>query len=217
MVTRQNKTSAKIVQKLRAGTEKIILKEKIFQIITEYQRIYRQKVNFNSLWTYLRKSNYIRRILGDYYYVYSWKERADHYCQYSEEELIFLVLGLMKIKWYLGLERALQEHKISWQVLNRLPIINTHFSGLKRLGNSLFKFIKTGEKKCTFGLIKRKTNNQVTYFYSDLEKTHLDFLYFNSYLGKDIEIIRRQLDFKIRSNIVKRYARHYSKKLQKVL
>jgi hypothetical protein len=174
-------------------------------------------VNLISLWTYLRKSNYIKRILGDYYYIYSLKERSNHYCRYSEEELIFFVLGKMKIKWYLGLERALQEHKISWQVLNSIAIINTYFSGIKRFGSSRFKFIRTHEKRCKFGLIKRKTNNQVTYFYSDLEKTYLDFLYFYSYQGRDIETIQRQLDFKIKADVVKRYAQHYSKKIQKVL
>lgn len=217
MVTRQNKNSTRIVEKLRSGTQKIIFKEEIFQVIKEYQRIYQKKVNFNSIWTYLRKSNYIKRILGDYYYIYSLKERSNHYCQYSEEELIFFVLGKMNVKWYLGLERALQEHKISWQVLNNIPIINTYFSGIKKFGSSRFKFIRTREKRCKFGLIERKTNNKVTYFYSDLEKTYLDFLYFYSYQGKDIETIQRQLDFKIKKNVVKRYAQQYSKKIQRVL
>ncbi len=217
MVTRQDKTSTKIIKKLRLRTEKVILKEEIFRVIKEYQRIYQKKVNFNSVWTYLRKSSYIKRILGDYYYIYSLNERSNDYCQYSEEELIFFVLGRMKIKWYLGLERALQEHKISWQVLNNIPIINTYFSGIKKFGSSRFKFIRTREKRCKFGLIERKTNNQVTYFYSDLEKTYLDFLYFYSYQGKDIETIQKQLDFKIKTDVVKIYAQHYSKKIQKAL
>lgn len=205
------------MEKLRLRKERIVSKKEIFDLAEEYQSIYKQKVNWNSLWTYLRKSNYIKRILGDYYYIYSLEERHNRYCHYSEEELIFLVLSRMKVKWYLGLERALQEHKQSWQALTITPIINTYYSGIKKLGSSRFKFIKTQEKRCTFGLIKRKTNNQVAYLYSDLEKTYLDFLYFYSYQGKDLETIRRQLDFQIKMKVARKYARPYSKKIQRVL
>ena len=52
------------------------------------------------------------------------------------------------------------------------------FSGIKKFGNSKFKFIKTKEERLNFGLIKIETNNKVTYYFSDLEKTYLDFLYF---------------------------------------
>lgn len=217
MVITQNKpapVSKKILEKLRLKKEKIMLKEEIFQIIKEYQKIYRRKVNLISLWTYLRKNNYLRRLLGDYYYIYSVEERYHHYCQFSEEELVFQVLDKMKISWYLGLERALIENKISWQVLNIIPIINSRFSGLKKLGNSRFKFIKTTEKKLTFGLIGTKTNNQVHYFYSDPEKTHLDFLHFSSYGGKDPETIKKHLDFKINKIILRKYARKYTHKIQ---
>lgn len=217
MVTKQNKISSKIVEKLRLRSKKITAKEEIFQVIGEYQRIYKKRVNSKSIWTYVRKSQYIKRILGDYYYVYSLEERHHHYCQYSDEELIFLVLEEMKIKWYLGLERALQENKIRWQALNVVPIINVYFSGVKRLGNSQFKFIKTQEKKFACGIIEKKTANGVKYFYADLEKTYLDFLYFHSYQGKDMEIIHRQLDFKIKKKVVRRYAQCYSKKILRML
>ncbi len=217
MVTIQNKISGKIVEKLRSREEPFISKEEIFRIIKEYQRIYQKKVNFSSLWTYLRKRNYIKRILGDYYYIYALEERYNHYCRYSDEELLFLVLEKMEIKWYLGLERALREHKIGWQALGITPIINTNFSGIKKVGNSAFKFIKTREERCRFGLMEKKTSNGVLYYYSDLEKTHLDFLYFSSYQGKDVGSIQQQLDFKVNLKKVKRYAQYYSQKIRKVL
>lgn len=217
MVTIRNKISRAIVEKLRLRKERIISKKEIFALTKAYQNIYKQKVNWNSLWTYLRESNYIKRILGDYYYIYSLEERHNRYCHYSEEELVFLVLSKMDIKWYLGLERALQEHKLGWQALTITPIINTYYSGIKKLGSSRFKFIKTSEKRCRFGLVERKTNNQVAYFYSNLEKTYLDFLYFYSYQGKDLKTIRRQLDFQIKMKVARKYARHYSKKIQRVL
>ena len=217
MVTNQNKISRKIVEKLRLRREKIISKEEIFQMMMEYQRIYQKKVNMVSMWVYLRKSHYIQHILGIYYYIYSLEERYNHYCQYSEEERLFLVLEKMKIKWYLGLERALREHNLGWQALSQVPIINTHFSGIRKVGNSQFRFMKTREKRCRFGLIKKRTNNGVKYFYADLEKTYLDFLYFHSYQGKDMKSVQRQLDFKVRRKRVREYAVHYSGKIREAL
>lgn len=217
MVTMQNKISGKIVEKLRSRKEPIISKEEIVRIINEYQRIYQKKVNFSSLWTYLRKSNYIKRILGDYYYIYSLEERYNRYCRYSDEELLFLVLEKMGVRWYLGLERALREHKIGWQALSLVPIINTYFSSTKKIGGSTFRFIKTQEKRCQFGLMEKKTSNGVLYYYSDLEKTYLDFLYFSSYQGKDVGSIQQQLDFKVNMKKVKRYAQYYSQKIRQVL
>lgn len=69
----------------------------------------------------------------------------------------------------------------------------------------------------TFGMIKRKTNNHVPYFYTDREKTYLDFLYFSSYAGKNPESVKKQLDFKLDRSVAKKYAGHYSKKIQEAL
>ena len=215
MVTIKNKISRTIIGKLRSKMEKILSKEEVIKTIEDYQKIYKIKVNIISLWTYLRKDRYIKRILGDYYYVYSLEERYNRYCNFSEEELIFLVLEKMKLKWYLGLESALKENKIIWQTLNIIIIVNNHFSGIKKLGNSKFKFIKTKEKRLNFGLIKTETNNKVVHFYSDLEKTYIDFLYF--YKGKDIKTMKKNLDFVIRKNKLKKYAKNYSKKIQEVI
>lgn len=217
MVTTKNKISKKIIDKLRLNREKILNKEEIIKTIKEYSKIYKTKVNLISLWTYLRKDSYIKRILGDYYYVYSLEERYNKYCKFSEEELIFLVLEKMKIKWYLGLESALKENRITWQALNIVTIVDNHFSGVKKLGNAKFKFIKTKDNKFEFGLIKKKTNNSVGYFYSDLEKTYLDFLYFSSYEGKDIKGLKKNLDFKIENSKIIKYAKHYPNKIQEVI
>jgi len=211
MVTTKNKVSRGIIDKLRFKNEKMLSKEEIIKTIKDYQKIYKIKINIISLWTYLRKDNYIKRIMGDYYYVYSLEERYNHYCNFSEEELVFLVLEKMGLKWYLGLESALKENKIIWQVLNVIIIVNNHFSGIKKIGNSKFKFIKTKEKRFNFGLIKTKTNNKVAYFYSDLEKTYIDFLYF--YKRKDIKIMKKNLDFNVRKDKLKKYAKNYSKKI----
>ncbi len=215
MVITKNKVSRKIIDKLRLNNEKIITKEEVIKTIKDYSKIYKIKINIISLWTYLRKDNYIKRILGDYYYIYSLEERYNHYCKFSEEELVFLVLKKMNIKWYLGLESALKENKITWQTLNIKIIINNHFSGIKELGNSRFKFIKTKNSKLKFGLIKKKTNNNVVFLYSDLEKTYLDFLYFLSYKGKDIKILKENLDFKVEKSKIIKYVKYYSIKVQK--
>ena len=215
MVTAKNNKSRAIINKLRSKKEKILSKGEIIKIIEEYGKIYKIKVNLLSLWTYLRKDMYIKRVLWDFYYVYSLEERHNHYCNFSEEELVFLVLEKMRLKWHLGLESALKENKIIWQALNIIIIVNNRFSGIKKFGNSKFKFIKTKEKRLSFGLIKARTNNKVPYTYSDLEKTYLDFLYF--YKKKDIEAMKNNLDFNIRIGILKKYTKNYSKKIQEAV
>ncbi len=217
MVIIKNGASGKIIEKLRSRKVGIFSKEEIFKIIEEYEKIYKKKVNLISLWTYIRKDNYIKRILGYYYYVFSLEERYNKYCKFSEEELVFLILEKMKVKWYLGLESALKKNKITWQSINVIIIINNWFSGIKRLGNSKFKFIKTKDKMFTFGLVENKTNNQVKYFYSDLEKTYLDFLYFHSYLGENIFLVKKTLDFNIKKNKFLEYAKNYSKKVKEAI
>jgi len=214
MVTVKNKKSRAIIEKLRSKREKILSKEEIIKTIKEYGKIYKIKLNIISMWTYLRKDNYIKRILRDYYYVYSLEERYNHYCNFSEEELVFLILKKMKLKWYLGLESALKENKITWQSLNVIIIVNNHFSGIKKFGNSKFKFIKTKEERLNFGLIKIETNNKVTYYFSDLEKTYLDFLYF--YKRTDMSL-KKNLDFKVRKDKLKKYALNYSRKIQEAI
>jgi len=215
MVTVKNKKSRVIIDKLRFQKEKILSKEEIIKTMEDYQKIYKIKVNMISIWTYLRKDSYIKRILGDYYYVFSLEERHNHYCNFSEEELVFFVLEKMRLRWYLGLETALKENKITWQALNVVIIVNNNLSGIKKLGNSEFKFIKTKEERFNFGLIKKETNNKVSYFYSDLEKTYLDFLYF--YKEKDIENMKKNLDFEVKKDKLKRYAINYSKKIQEAI
>ena len=215
MVTVKNKKSRVIIDKLRFQKEKILSKEEIIKTMEDYQKIYKIKVNMISIWTYLRKDSYIKRILGDYYYVFSLEERHNHYCNFSEEELVFFVLEKMRVRWYLGLETALKENKITWQALNVVIIVNNNLSGIKKLGNSEFKFIKTKEERFNFGLIKKETNNKVSYFYSDLEKTYLDFLYF--YKEKDIENMKKHLDFEVKKDKLKRYAINYSKKIQEAI
>jgi len=215
MVTLKNKKSRAIIDKLRSKKEKILSKEEIVRTINDYQRVYKTKINILSLWTYLRKDNYIKRILGDWYYISSLEERYNHYCNFSEEELVFLTLEKMRLNWYLGLESALKENKISWQALNIVIVINNHFSGIKKLGKSKFKFIKTKEKRINFGMLKSETNNKVAYFYSDPEKTYIDFLYF--YKNKDLKDMIKNLDFKVRKDLLKEYAQSYSKKIQEAI
>ncbi len=217
MVTTRNTISRKIIENLRENSEKILSKEDIINEIKEYSRIYKKKVNILSLWTYFRKAKYIKRVLENFYYIYSLEERYDNFCNFSEEELFFLVLEKMDIKWYLGLESALKENKIIWQSLNVLVIINNHFSGIKKLSNSKFKFIKTKGNKFKLGLIKKKTNHGVTYYYSDLEKTYLDFLYFALFEKKDIKAIKENLDFNtVKSKVIK-YVKYYPNKIQEVI
>jgi len=135
---------------------------------------------------------------------------------FQKKSCFFLLWKKMKIKWYLGLESALKENKITWQALNTVTIINNNFSGIKRLEIPSSGLLKQ-KAGLIWAIIKKKTNNSVAYFYSDPEKTYLDFLYFYSYSGKDINVLKKNLDFKVEKSKIIKYAKDYTTKIQEAI
>ena len=102
----------------------------------------------------------------------------------------------------MGSDSALNLLGENWQVPNVLTIINNKISGERKVVGMKVKFIKIKDN-LIFGLKKNKTKNKVTYFYSDLQKTKLDFVY----LREQNKVI---LDKKTRE-----YMREYPRWLQK--
>ncbi len=154
--------------------EKIMKRKEIVKLIEDYKKI--ENINTaNALW-YLSRQRYIKRIFLDYYYINSIEEREQNFCKYLDKELLFLVLNKLGVKWYLGLISARYSSGEIWQTPNRIIVINNKFSGNRAIMGFKTKFIKVKES-LIFGLIKRKTDNGVEYYYSDKEKTELDEVY----------------------------------------
>lgn len=154
--------------------EKIMRKKEIVKLIEDYNKIEKVSIS-NALW-YLSRQNYIKRIFLDYYYVNSIEERELKFYKYMDKELLFLVLNKLDIKWYLGLTSARYSRGEIWQTPNMLIIINNQFSGKKIITRLKVRFIKI-KKNLIFGLIKKKTDKKIDYYYSDKEKTELDEIY----------------------------------------
>lgn len=183
--------------------DKIVKREQIIKLIEEYNKNFKKVSIKNALW-YLSRQNYIKRIFLDYYYINSFEERARKICNLQDNELLFEVLNKEKVKWYLGLNSALYEIGQTWQAQNMLTIVNNQISGKKKVAEMNVMFIKIKED-LIFGLLKNKTKNNLIYFYSDLEKTRLDFAYL------------KKIDNLIKNNKTRKYIQKYPKWLQKLI
>jgi hypothetical protein len=192
-----------IYQALLNRNKKIVRREYIIALIEEYNKKFKKVSIKNALW-YLSRRNYLKRIFLDYYYINSFEERARKICNFKDNELLFEVLNLEKIKWYLGLNSALKELGETWQGINAPTIINDRISGKKKVAGMNVNFIKI-KPDLIFGLLENKTKNKVIYFYSDVEKTRLDLAYF------------RRINNLIKNNKTKEYIRKYPKWIQKLI
>ncbi len=155
--------------------EKIMKRKEIVKLIEDYNNKI-EKVSIINALRYLSRLNYIKRIFLDYYYINSIEERERNFCNYMDKELLFLVLNKLKIKWYLGLTSARYSQGEIWQIPNIPIIINNRISGNRLIVDLKIKFIKIKEN-LIFGLIKKKTDKGVEYYYSNKEKTELDDIY----------------------------------------
>lgn len=182
---------------------KIFKKEEIMHIVEEYKKI-KSNSNHKNIVEYLSKHNYIKRIFLGYYYINSYDEKERGFCNYRDKELIFSVLNKEKVKWYIGLNTALYEQGKSWQTPNLINIINNRISGRRKILGLNVRFIKIKED-FIFGLKETKTDNNITYFYSDPAKTYID----GAYLRENKNLVRVKN--------TKKYLSRYPKWLQKLI
>jgi hypothetical protein len=158
----------------------------------------------------LRKNKDILYIFKGYYYVLNSKEKEGSYTDYSTNEMVYAILNKLNIKWYLGLYSALEKNNIIWQGVVNPIILNSNLSGEKKILDIKYQFHKVKRELLDFGHSKKITKNRITFYYSDPEKTYIDFIYFNknppSELSnaKNIEKLRLYL---------KKYSKNFKKKV----
>ena len=155
---------------------KILSKAEITAVIREYEKKFKDKKGKDFL-KYLSRQNYVKRIFAGLYYVNSFDEKNRGFSEFEDKEIVFMALNKLKVKWYLGLSSALYLQGKTWQIPNQISIVNTKFSGIKKIFGLKVKFFKTKES-FIFGLKKMQTHNNIDYFYSDPAKTHIDRVYF---------------------------------------
>jgi hypothetical protein len=167
----------KIYEALLNRKEKVCNKPEIFDLIREYNKRFRLKIKPENALKYLARHNYLKRIFLSFYYINSNDERKRNFSIYEDRELLFGVLNKLGIKWYIGLSSALYVEGKSWQLPAKISIINNKFSGTRKILSLKVKFYKIKEN-LIFSLKKAKTKNNVSFFYSESAKTHLDMVYF---------------------------------------
>jgi|SRR3989344_3394911 len=155
---------------------KILSKSEIIAIIKEYDKKFKTKKGVKFL-NYLSRHNYTKRIFSQIYYINSFDERIRNFLEFEDKEILFMALNKLKIKWYVGLSSSLYLQGKVWQTPNQISIINTKFSGIKRILGLKVVFFKIKEN-LIFGLKKAQTKYKIEYFYSNPAKTYIDRVYF---------------------------------------
>jgi len=181
---------------------KILSGAEIVELTKEYKSKFNVKVP-KDLLKYLSRHNYIRRIFKGYYYINSFDERIRNFHELEDKEILFRVLNKLNIKWYVGLGSAIYLQGKTWQTPNRLDIVNTEFSGLKKIFGLNVKFFRTKET-FFFGLKKTITEKGTSFFYSDPAKTYIDKVYFKE--AKHLISIKNTKEY------LKRYPKWVGKK-----
>ena len=163
-----------------------------------------------SLITNLRRNKEILYIFKGYYYVKDPREQQGSFIQYSPEEMVYAILNKINIRWYLGLESALERNKLIWQAVVNPVILNSEFSGNKEILGVKFRFHKMKRNMFDFGYVKRTTKNRITFYYSDPEKTYLDYIYLHKKIPSELSEVK--CNKKIKSYL-SYYSRGFKKKV----
>ena len=158
----------------------------------------------------LRQNGDITYVFKGYYYLLKPKEKEGTYTEYSTNEMVYVILNKLNIKWYLGLHSALEKNNIIWQGVVNPVIINSELSGEKKILGIKYKFQKMKRELLDFGYIKKSTKNRITFYYSDPEKTYIDFIYFNRNLISELSNIKKNEKLK---TYLKNYSKNFKKKV----
>ena len=199
------KNDEKIVRNiLESFKDKLVSKKQLERAFSDVlQDKYSENIIVN-----LRQNRDILYVFKGYYYLLSSKEKEGSYTNYSTNEMVYTILNKLNIKWYLGLYSALERNNIIWQGIVNPTIVNSELSGEKKILEVKYQFHKMKRELLNFGYIKKITKNRITFYYSDPEKTYVDFVYFNKTPPSELSA------FKINENI-RLYLKNYSKNFKK--
>ena len=192
-----------ILESLR---EKLVSKKQLIKALSDVmQDKYSENIIVN-----LRKNGEILYVFKGYYYLLDPKEKKGGYTDYSTNEMVYSILNKLNIRWYIGLYSALEKNNIIWQGVVNPVIINSEISGRKKILGVKYQFHKMKRKLLDFGYIKKVTKNRITFYYSDPEKTFIDFIYFNKNIPLELSNIKKNKELRL---YLKRYSKGFKKKV----
>lgn len=123
----------------------------------------------------LKRNNKICYLFNDYFYIFNSDEQLKKYQLYSRLEQIATVLNKQKIKWHFGLHSSLVFY--NKQVSNSIIIVNNIYSKKIKLFDTKLIF-KKQKYYSNIGIKEIISKNRIKIYYSDIERTYLDYLYF---------------------------------------
>jgi len=191
---------------LESLDEKVVSKR---QLISTFRDVLQGEFS-ESLITNLRRKKEILYVFNGYYYVKDAREIHGSYMQYSPEEMVYALLNKSNVRWYLGLESALERNTLIWQAVVNPVILNSKFSGEKKILGVKFQFRKMKRNLFDFGCLKKTTKNRITYYYSDPQKTYLDFIYHHEKIPTELSEVKNQ---KKTLTYLSHYSRNFRKKV----
>jgi len=203
--------------KLNLLLKKLYLDKKEFATSEELKH-YCDKlgINYENTIRNLVSRKYLIRIFKGVFYVQTLDEKELGKTTFSYYELIAKGLELKNIThWYFGLYSAIKLNNMTHEEFTIDHIINdTLFRAYPMtIAGHNIKFYKLTANLITFGVKKQRN-----FFYSDPEKTILDFLYLWRYNGIPEERIRMNLSEYVKDaskTKIRRYAKHYPKTVMK--
>ncbi|MEK6974532.1 MAG: hypothetical protein AABW41_04835 [Nanoarchaeota archaeon] len=157
---------------LREASSKILSRRDLDSLASKY------KLDNFKLRKLLLNSGYLFTIFRGIYYLRSYEEKKLNSLKYSSYEILALGLDKKGVKWYFGLNTSLKFLDLTHEVFPINIVVNDKFNRIKpvKIAGSSFFFVKL-KPSLFFDIKENKTKNNITLYYSGLEKTLLDLIY----------------------------------------
>jgi len=193
---------------LREAKGKILTRKDFDSLATKY------KFDKDTLRKVMLNKGYLITIFRGVYYLRGYEEKKLNSLNYSAYELLSLGLEKKGVKWYFGLNTALKFLGLTHEVFPVNIVVNDKFNRIKprKIAGSSFFFVKL-TPPLFFGIKKEKTGNNISLYYSSLEKTLLDMIY----LKKNIDISEYEFNKPLFIKESAKYNRIVKKRIREML
>ena len=157
---------------------------------------------------------YLITIFRGVYYLKDYEEKKLNSLKYSPYELLALGLEKKNVRWYFGLNTALKFIGLTHEVFPVNIVINDKFNRPKpmKISGSSFFFVKL-KPSLFFDMKKENTPNNISLYYSNIEKTLLDMIY----LKKEVDLKEYKFNKSLFLRESNKYNRIVKKKINEML
>jgi len=193
---------------LREAKGKILTRKDFDSLATKY------KFDKDTLRRVMLNKGYLITIFRGVYYLKDYEEKKLNSLRYSPYELLALGLEKKGIKWYFGLNTALKFLGLTHEVFPVNIVVNDKFNRTKpmKIAGSSFFFVKL-KPSLFFDIKKENTSNNISLFYSNIEKTILDMIY----LKKEVDLKEYNFNKSLFLRESNKYNRIVKKKIKEIL